>query len=66
MEVKKMSIRETKRVTIHKALVREIELSQKALNENEQKKTQGKKKKKWTFIEASQKMGIYLNNLRRK
>ena len=51
---------------ISDALWKEIHDAQENLNANEKKKKSGHKKKKWTFLEASDKLGTYLKSKRKK
>lgn len=51
---------------ISKSLHDEILESQKTLNSIEFQKCIGKKKKSWSFVEASDKVGKHLSSLRRQ
>lgn len=51
---------------ISETLWNEIKDAQQNLNANEQKKKSGLKKKSWSFLEASEKLGAYLKSKRKK
>ena len=52
-------------VSISKTLYDEIERAWKHLNDKEKQKTMGKKKESYSKLDASHKLGKYLNSLRK-